>query len=350
MRAAFQAGYLKALSDILDTNPFAIITGSSVGSINGFVLSVGISHLPFKKAVNGLMELWLERNFHNTFENVGTLSFIKGLLYAAILSKRKKIIAPQASILNPAPLERTIEKYQNDLGGIKLSRDNLQAFAVMTTKMEKNRQVGALFVQALEKNLQNIKMQKLYDAVITDKITVKHCFASAALPTIMPPVKLDTGEHTAVYIDGGFVQNVPVDPAVRLGAERVLVIDVSGRSYWKKALNVPLDSKPSWELKNQEDDTCAVPKQLFKEEVDFSLGKILKEIVGKRKLSVLGPIYPLFSLFEKNLGEELAFEAATYVVLHSDFVREVAKRGYEIGLKRAPEILNRFANLSLAIR
>lgn len=44
--------------------------------------------------------------------------------------------------------------------------------------------------------------------------------ASAALPAIFPPVWID-GE---AYIDGGVVNNVPVDRALRLGAERVYVL------------------------------------------------------------------------------------------------------------------------------
>jgi NTE family protein len=46
--------------------------------------------------------------------------------------------------------------------------------------------------------------------------------ASAAVPGILPPVEV-AGEH---YIDGGIVNSIPVDRAVRLGADRIFVMHV----------------------------------------------------------------------------------------------------------------------------
>ncbi len=46
--------------------------------------------------------------------------------------------------------------------------------------------------------------------------------ASAAVPGLLPPVRID-GEH---YFDGGLVHSIPVGRAVRLGARRVFVLHV----------------------------------------------------------------------------------------------------------------------------
>jgi NTE family protein len=46
--------------------------------------------------------------------------------------------------------------------------------------------------------------------------------ASAAVPGLLPPVRID-GEH---YFDGGLVHSIPVGRAVRLGARRVFVLQV----------------------------------------------------------------------------------------------------------------------------
>src|SRR4051794_14406799 len=46
--------------------------------------------------------------------------------------------------------------------------------------------------------------------------------ASAAVPGILPPVEI-AGEH---YMDGGIVNSIPVDRAVRLGASRIFVMHV----------------------------------------------------------------------------------------------------------------------------
>lgn len=51
--------------------------------------------------------------------------------------------------------------------------------------------------------------------------------ASAAIPGVIPPVDID-GEY---FFDGGVVSNVPLQRAVMLGAERVVVLDVAENSF-----------------------------------------------------------------------------------------------------------------------
>jgi NTE family protein len=46
--------------------------------------------------------------------------------------------------------------------------------------------------------------------------------ASAAVPGLLPPVRID-GQH---YLDGGLVHSIPVGRAVRLGARRIFVLHV----------------------------------------------------------------------------------------------------------------------------
>jgi NTE family protein len=52
------------------------------------------------------------------------------------------------------------------------------------------------------------------------RIGPSHAIASAAIPLLFPPVKIDG----AYYSDGGLRQNTPLSPVLRLGADRVLVI------------------------------------------------------------------------------------------------------------------------------
>ena len=58
-RAAYQAGVLKAISEILghpEENPFPIITGTSAGAINAAVLAVNADN--FARGVKTLLEVW----------------------------------------------------------------------------------------------------------------------------------------------------------------------------------------------------------------------------------------------------------------------------------------------------
>ena len=66
-RAAYQVGVLEAIADIriecaarAQTNPFAVITGTSAGAINAAALACNADD--FDVAVRRMVEVW--RNFH----------------------------------------------------------------------------------------------------------------------------------------------------------------------------------------------------------------------------------------------------------------------------------------------
>ena len=53
-----------------------------------------------------------------------------------------------------------------------------------------------------------------------DRIGPHHALASAAIPLLFPPVRID-GE---LHLDGGLRQNTPIAPALRLGATHIFAI------------------------------------------------------------------------------------------------------------------------------
>ena len=61
--------------------------------------------------------------------------------------------------------------------------------------------------------------------------------ASTALPGIYPPVVIDGRP----YIDGGVANNVPVAPALAMGASTVYVLDTTAVNHRRRDLNRPLD-------------------------------------------------------------------------------------------------------------
>jgi NTE family protein len=54
----------------------------------------------------------------------------------------------------------------------------------------------------------------------------RHALASAAIPVLFPAVKV----KRAFYVDGGLRNNTPMAPAIRLGADRLLVISLRHKS------------------------------------------------------------------------------------------------------------------------
>lgn len=61
--------------------------------------------------------------------------------------------------------------------------------------------------------------------------------ASSAMPGVFPPVEIDG----RMYIDGGVANNVPIGPAVTLGAKTLYVMDSTSHSNQKRPLNRPID-------------------------------------------------------------------------------------------------------------
>lgn len=62
-----------------------------------------------------------------------------------------------------------------------------------------------------------------------------HALASAAIPILFPSISIDG----AYYCDGGLRQNTPLSPALRLGADRVLVIAVGHGRDSEVPTNLP---------------------------------------------------------------------------------------------------------------
>ncbi len=79
----------------------------------------------------------------------------------------------------------------------------------------------------------------------TAKIGPRHVLASAAIPMLFPAVKI--GEQ--FFTDGGLRQNTPMSPAIRLGADRLLLISLRHLSTAPEIV--------------QKERTEAYPKPLF---------------------------------------------------------------------------------------
>ena len=61
--------------------------------------------------------------------------------------------------------------------------------------------------------------------------------ASTAMPSIFPPVPIK-GRN---YIDGGVANNVPIAPAVEMGATTLYIMDATSHSRQRRPLNRPID-------------------------------------------------------------------------------------------------------------
>jgi predicted acylesterase/phospholipase RssA len=332
-RAAYQAGALKALTDYLSKpgNEIRVVIGSSIGAINGLVVAAGLKE-GVENSVDELISIWAERNFKNTFSGSPSMAFLKAIKVAVwqYLSPGPK---PNAdSIFNPKPLMDRIDQVLTKHGGLHpdVRHAALDAVAVMTT-IEGTERKPLVFLSSDKECSEEAMRGAWFTIAHRKEMDARHGFASAALPSILPPVELDTEHGKVRLVDGGISANIPIDPAVRLGARRIIAIDVSGRSWWLEHFKQPQDSRPEWEVLAGFDTFCMRPPDTFTIRCQKPLGPFLKASVGsstKKFMTAVGPTWPLFSLLKNKLGEDVAYETMTYVALDSDYLNAIIEAGY----------------------
>jgi predicted acylesterase/phospholipase RssA len=328
VRAAYQVGALKAISEAKNIE-FNVVIGSSIGALNGLILSACLKEgLPY--SVNILQNVWNRRTYRNTFAGHPSRAFFRTVSMA--LSQWMEPGPKQTfkAIFDPAPLKKEIDEIITRHGGLRPeNRDpKLHSVAVMTTIEGEERK--PLLLLSSSRNLSEELMIGATFAVNNiSALTAQHGFASAALPSILPPVQIDSGIH---LVDGGISQNVPVDPAVRLGGENVTVIDVSGRDWWHDQSGEPHDTRPTWEVPASLFTHCATPNIITVLKCQGSLGPLLKQSVGNstsKFIKSTGPIWPLFQLLKRKIGEDIAYEVASYLALDPEYMEGLIEAGYQ---------------------
>ena len=331
-RAAYQAGALRALIPYLgEKNPFSTIIGSSIGAINGLVLGAALKEgLP--RSVDVLSDLWRERTWRNTFGGSPTSSFFRAIKMASIQYFSPGPSATNLAIFDPSPLMRRIDEIIDSFGGLAphVRDPKLNAIAVMTT-VEGFARRPLLFASTHHRLPEEVLEGASFEICYREQLHAKHGFASAALPSVLPPVEIDTDEGSVRLVDGGISINVPVDPAVRLGAEKVIVIDISGRSWWLDRAGEAHDTRPTWEVESAQSTYCMRPPETFTIRPSVALGPVLKQSVSRSTtqfIKSVGPIWPVFTLLKNKVGEEVAYEAMSYVALDEDYILGLMELGY----------------------
>ena len=218
-RGAYQVGVLKAMAEILprrSPNPFAIISGTSAGAISSVVLASRARI--FRHAVSDLERVWGNFRSEHVFKcDAGTM--LKSSLHwlAAIVLGGLGVANPR-SLLDNGPLRELLARNIN-LKAIQNSLDKgfLDSVAITAAGYGSARSVS--FYQAREGHDPWNRVRRIGRPA---RITLDHLMASIAVPMMFPPVQI----QREYFGDGAMRQATPLSPAVRLGAERLLVIGV----------------------------------------------------------------------------------------------------------------------------
>jgi len=227
-RGAYEAGVLRFLLDDLPARTgvqprFDIVCGTSVGAIHACYLA-GTAEGGEKRGQR-LVDIWRELRVDEVFHFSASslISLPRKLLSVRRLAGQLK--AGQRpdrlfGLLDTEPLERLVLDaipWQNIRRNLRAGL--VESVCVAATQIATGRAV--VFIEQLAEvpswtTETNIRMQPI-------RLMPVHALASAAIPLLFPAVRVGS----RYYADGGLRLNTPLAPAVRLGANRVLVIGLS---------------------------------------------------------------------------------------------------------------------------
>ena len=229
-RAAYQVGVLSAIADLLPDaahNPFPVIVGTSAGAINAVGLACGALH--FTEAIRRLTAVWQGFRTHQVYRSdwPGVLRQASRFIGHSLLGLGSQV---PVALLNNAPLRDLLER-EIDFSGIAaaVARRQLRAVAVTAFGYESGQAVT--FYQGRATIDPWFRHRRVG---VPTRLTAEHLMASAAIPLLFPPVKL----NREYFGDGAVRQSAPISPALHLGANRVLVVGVSGNPLGRDANSV----------------------------------------------------------------------------------------------------------------
>lgn len=226
-RAAYQVGVLGAIADLLGEscrNPFPVIVGTSAGAINAVGLACGALH--FASAVRRLTEVWQGFHCGDVYRSdwPGVLRQASRFFAHSLLGMGKDL---PVALLDSAPLGELLAR-ELDFSGIAAAVRMRQLRAVAVTAFGYESGQAVTFYQGRATIDPWFRHRRVG---VPTRLTLEHLLASAAIPLIFPPVKV----NREYFGDGAVRQQAPISPALHLGASRVLVVGVSGNPLGKGA-------------------------------------------------------------------------------------------------------------------
>lgn len=219
-RGAYEVGVIKYIRERLKIDArFDIVTGSSVGAINGSYVAATCD----RPRAQGRMlarvwsEIRLDEMYRFGWPQMRTLPQV---LFGKNLPK-----ISHGSTVGGLVDSRYIESIVRERipwRGISdnLYRGNIDSICCSATELATG--INTAFVQTAAGHLPEPWPTAHGQNVVLTGITAAHTLASAAIPVLFPAVRVGDG----LFVDGSLRQNTPIRPAMRLGADRILVVSL----------------------------------------------------------------------------------------------------------------------------
>ncbi|NOY90132.1 MAG: patatin-like phospholipase family protein [Deltaproteobacteria bacterium] len=371
-RGAYEAGVLSyVFGDLARAHPIsrlALVSGSSVGAINGAFLAAMAGDPA--AGIASLEQTWANLELPHVLR-FGVRQATE--LHRVLLGGNKA-----SGLFDARPLARVVGQQIP----WKLLRRNirsgvLRAFIVSATDVSTGR--PTIFVDRAPGVRVPGGLAPMA-RVRRERIGPHHVLASAAIPIIFPPVQVGPN----LYCDGGLRLNTPMAPAIHLGVRKLFVVGVSspihsthlpalgpGRfpgasfllgkimnAFLLDHLNSDLDELAR--INNYIEDGCAVYGKDFIERINqesakrgeparqivralavrptVDLGRVASEHL-RRNRARFGRVLGRAFLRLLDVGEGADADLASYLLFDGDFARRLMDLGRADARALAPEIL-----------
>jgi NTE family protein len=223
-RAAYQAGALKAISEILGdaapqlkTNPFHSISGISAGAINAAFIGCNIENFP--KAAADAWKLWEELRSDRILQTNPffltrlAMRWVKDLALGGTTHRPKS-----THLLGTAPLQKLLAS----IFDFEALERNLEAGRLKGMAISATHYGNGSSVTFFDGDPAIAPWARSSRIGIRRKIRLEHVLASASIPILFQPVRLEG----AFYGDGSIRLRAPLSPAVHMGADKILTIGI----------------------------------------------------------------------------------------------------------------------------
>ncbi len=216
-RAAYEVGVLKAVKDLMPRHghsPFSIYCGISGGAINAVGLAAATDD--FRAGVEGLESFWSGLHAGDVYRADPWGVVMSGGRWLMALTAGWLFGTGPRALLDNAPLRRLLSA-QLDFSRLEgaITNQSLRALSLSCSGYASGQCVSFFQGRA---DLEPWHRPQRAGAHVA--LGVEHVMASMAVPFLFPAERL----HREYFGDGAMRELAPLSPAVRLGADRMLVI------------------------------------------------------------------------------------------------------------------------------
>lgn len=224
-RGAYQVGVLHGICKMIEEqnleNPL-IVYGSSAGAISGAHIASNSQHKDFN--IEKLVKVWANLDSAKVFKSNPTSLLWQGVkfltsLTAGKLNKREKTL----SLLDHSPLFDLIAQNINtDQIYKNIDDGHLHGFGINLLNYSNGINTSYYYTNTDVKD-----WKRKFEMNIVQKISSKHIWASSSIPVLFPPVKIGN----SYFGDGGFRHHSPLNTAIHMGADKLLVVGVKNAEF-----------------------------------------------------------------------------------------------------------------------